>query len=291
MSLPSLLRFVWNHPLNDSARGPALLRVLRWQLASRLAGAPIAMPYVDDTRLLMTRGMTGATGNWYCGLQEYEEMGFLLHFLRPGDLFMDVGANVGSYTVLAAAAGAEVVAFEPVPSTFRWLEDNVRLNRLEDRVSARNLGLSRAAGRLAFTAGLDTVNHVLRPGEEAEAVEVAVSTLDAELSGRAPAALKIDVEGFELPVLDGGDATLASPSLKAVILETNGSGEGYGVQDAALFARMAGHGFEALRYDPARRQLAAPDPRAGNTLFVRDRSFVEGRLPMAREFKLVNGKI
>jgi hypothetical protein len=51
-----------------------------------------------------TSGMTGATGNLYVGLHEFEEMAFLLHFLRPGDLFADVGANVGSYTILAAVA-------------------------------------------------------------------------------------------------------------------------------------------------------------------------------------------
>jgi len=291
MSLAGLLSFVWNHPLNAQGRLHALFRVLRWQAASRLIGAPIAMPFVDDTRLLMERGMTGATGNWYGGLQEYEEMGFLLHLLRPEDLFVDVGANVGSYTVLAAAAGAEVVAFEPVPSTFLGLESNVLLNRLQGRVSARNLGLAGTPGRLAFTAGLDTVNHVLRPGEDAEAVEVPVSTLDVELSGREPAALKIDVEGFELPVLDGGEATLASPALKAVVLETNGSGEGYGVQDAELFARMARHGFQPAGYDPVRRQLSAAKTQAGNTLFLRDRAFVEDRLRSARRFRLVTGEL
>lgn len=50
--------------------------------------------------------MTGATGNWYCGLQEYEDMSFVLHALRPGDLFVDVGANIGSYSILAAGGSS-----------------------------------------------------------------------------------------------------------------------------------------------------------------------------------------
>ena len=45
--------------------------------------------------------MTGATGNIYCGLYEFLDMAFLLHFLRNGDLFGDIGSNIGSYTVLA----------------------------------------------------------------------------------------------------------------------------------------------------------------------------------------------
>ena len=62
----------------------------------------------------------GATGNLYVGLHEFEEMAFLLHFLRRGDLFADVDANVGSYTILAAVAvGTEAIAFEAGKSALR----------------------------------------------------------------------------------------------------------------------------------------------------------------------------
>ena len=53
--------------------------------------------------------MIGATGNLFCGLHEIEDMGFVLHFLRSDDIFLDVGVNVGTYTVLAAGvAGSSV---------------------------------------------------------------------------------------------------------------------------------------------------------------------------------------
>ena len=57
--------------------------------------------------------MTGATGNIYAGLHEFVDMAFCLHLLRSGDLFVDVGANIGSYTVLASkVAGANSVTLE-----------------------------------------------------------------------------------------------------------------------------------------------------------------------------------
>ena len=98
-----ILHFIWSQPLNKDARLRAVLRFFRWQIASRLIKCSIAMPFVEDTLLLATSGMAGATLNWYNGLHEPREMGFALHLLRPGDLFVDVGANVGSYTVLAGA--------------------------------------------------------------------------------------------------------------------------------------------------------------------------------------------
>src|ERR1700738_1077325 len=102
MQLLRLLSYVWQHRLNAGGRWRAVGRVVRWQVASRLLAGPFALPFVGDTRLFARRGMTGATGNWYCGLHEVEEMAFMLHFLRPEDLFVDVGATVGSYTGKAA---------------------------------------------------------------------------------------------------------------------------------------------------------------------------------------------
>ena len=78
----NLLRYVWNHPLNANGKVAALWRVFPWQIASRLMPGPIALPYADGTFLFASRGMTGATGNWYCGLHEVDEMAFVLHLLH-----------------------------------------------------------------------------------------------------------------------------------------------------------------------------------------------------------------
>jgi hypothetical protein len=161
--LLNLLRFVWNHPLNANNRWDAIKRLLAWQAASRLMAGPIAFPFVEESKLFATRGMTGATGNWYCGLHEVDDMAFVLHALQEGEHFLDVGANVGSYTVLAAAGPrARVTAVEPIPTTFAKLQANVLLNRLEPIVNACCVGLSDKWGVLRFSSGLDTVNCVFR---------------------------------------------------------------------------------------------------------------------------------
>ena len=62
------------------------------------------------------------TGNIYCGLAEFADMAFVLHVLRAGDLFVDIGANAGAYTLLASSvAGAKTTCFEPVPATYARL--------------------------------------------------------------------------------------------------------------------------------------------------------------------------
>lgn len=186
-----LLRYVWDHPLNARGRFAAIGRVIRWQLGSRLLPGVVALPYVEGTCLFASHGMTGATGNWYCGLHEFAEMAFVLHVLRQDEHFVDVGANVGSYTVLAAGAvGARTTAVEPIPSTFEHLRRNVALNGLDERVRCRRAGLSDRDGVLRFTSTLDTVNHVLAAGEDLPAIDVPVTTLDALVSNDVPVLVK-----------------------------------------------------------------------------------------------------
>lgn len=279
------LSFVLRHPLNRKRPAAALRRFVSWHVGSRLLPGAVAVPFVDATRLLVKPGMTGATGNVYCGLHEFEDMAFVLHALRPGDLFVDIGANVGSYTILAAGgAGATTVAFEPLPSTFGHLVDNVRLNRLEALVTPRNVGLGSSPGSLAFTSDLDTVNHVVSASESTRgSVEVPVETLDGALSGASPALLKIDVEGFETEVLAGAEATMTSASLLAVVMELNGSGDRYGFDERKLHERMLAWGFLPTTYEPFERRLspAVAASSTGNTLYVRSFSELTERLRTA----------
>ncbi|MDR3568438.1 MAG: FkbM family methyltransferase [Syntrophobacteraceae bacterium] len=267
----------------------ALSRYLRWQVGSRLVPGAVAVPFVDGTRLLVEPGMTGATGNIYCGLHEFADMAFVLHALRPGDVFVDVGANIGSYTVLAAGGcGASVIAIEPVPFTSTRLIDNIRLNNIESLVVAKNTAVGAAQGHLRFTTTLDTMNHVLCDSEagESAAISVPMNTVDAILDGRKPVLVKIDVEGYESEVVRGAEDALKAETLLAVLMEITVDGNPYGFDGSELHSQMAGLGFTLCAYDPATRELTASEianVRQGNGLYVRDLSTLRERIKSAPE--------
>lgn len=256
----------------------------------------VAVPFVGSTRLLVGAGMTGATGNIYCGLHEFEDMGFVLHALRPGDCFVDVGANVGAYSVLAAGAcGASVVACEPVPAAYGHLTDNLRLNDLGSRVVARNVAVGASVGTVRFTDSLDTVNHVLSEVESRETggVTVPVDTLDNLLQGLSPKVMKIDVEGYEAEVIKGGRRTFHDPGLLAVLVELNGSGARYGFDEDRIRAELVAAGLAPCSYNPLKRDLIFSNEKAGcsgNTLFARDVAEVRERVCSAPHFA-VHGRL
>lgn len=301
LAILKLFNATLRHPLNGrtpAARLSALGRVLRWQIAVRLLpDAQFILPFANGSKLVVSRGMEGATGNWYGGLDEPDEMGFLLHVLRAGDRFLDIGANVGSYTVLATSIpGVTGVAFEPVPSTHSRLRRNLMLNGAGDRFEARMCGVGDVDGVLRFTTMLDSMNHVAADDHPQEGtVPVPVVRLDDVMpTGGGPIVAKIDVEGFEKAVLAGGARTFGSDDCLAVIMETNGSGERYGVTDAELYDRMAALGFTPHHYDALTRTLSSARPGDSvhiNTLFLKDVALVARRTREAPAVTLVNGTL
>jgi FkbM family methyltransferase len=290
MSLRTL-SYILGHPLNQGHKGAAIARYLRWQIGSRLRKGKKVVPFVGPTRLAIRRGMTSATGNLYCGLQEFEEMAFVLHALRAGDCFFDVGANVGVYSVLAAGvSGADVMAFEPSPATYQDLVENMDLNQLATRVRLHNVALGGKLGELRFTTNFGTINHVVSASEAAaDSVVVKVERLDDLAGGTAPLVMKIDVEGFETEVIRGAPRLLADPRLCGILMEFNGSGTRYGYDEKALQETIVSHGFGCFRYEPFRRRLLPlQEERSDNILFVRNLPLMSERVAAAPKVT-VNG--
>ncbi|MER8680408.1 FkbM family methyltransferase [Mesorhizobium sp. M1405] len=299
-SLRTTARFLNTHPLARRNRIAAWSRYLRWQIGARVLGQPVIMPFANGARFIAEPGAVGLTGNIYCGLHEFQDMAFLLHFLRPEDIFYDVGANVGSYTLLAsAAAGAKTICFEPIPSTFAKLTANVRINNVEALVNAQNIGVGNRDETKYFTSNLDTVNRVALDTDSSQAgrLEVKVRPLDAFSATTPPTLIKIDVEGFETEVLYGARQTLSHPALKGLIVELGEGGKRFGHDKTEIETFIRERGFAPYSYDPLTRKLTSSSDRGAmraggdNKLFLRELGFVQERVLSAPEISVVGYRI
>jgi FkbM family methyltransferase len=287
MALLRILKFILTHPLNQKKPFQSLLRFFKWQINIRLNPYPIIFSFAEKSKLILVRGLTGATGNLYCGLHEFEDMAFVLHFLRGSDLFVDIGANVGSYTLLAGnEREAQTVSIEPIPSTFNFLKTNVALNNIQRNVKCLNIGLGSAKGVLSFTASHDTMNHVAT-NSEFDTINVNIERFDDIISIEKTCLIKMDVEGFEAEVIKGMNNALQNPSFKALIIELNGSGKRYGFDDASIHTTLVQYGFNPYAYLPFNRELRRlTSYGAHNTIYIRDISFVSKRIKDAECFHI-----
>jgi FkbM family methyltransferase len=142
-----------------------------------------------------------------------QQLAFCRRFLRPDDVVVDVGANIGLVTLTAAklvGARGQVIAVEPHPRTFDYLRDNVQLNRLTEVVRLYCVALAERPGRRRIEEfpGDDSQNRMAVAENGGGAVPV--ETLDRLLALDRPISLlKVDVEGYERFVFDGAGRTLS----------------------------------------------------------------------------------
>jgi FkbM family methyltransferase len=230
--------------------------------------------WIEGAKLIVKRGMTGATGNIYCGLHEFVEMAFLMHVLQRGELFIDVGANVGSYTILASkVCGARTIAFEPDPDAARALRRNIAANHIGDFATICELALGSSTGEARFTTGFGTMNHIARSDDQTTRV-VPITSLDDFPAAAAPTLVKLDAEGAEEAILAGASRVLAAESLIAVQTE---------LCSDKVAETLGYFGFALMFYDPFKRTLSSLPLGypISNSLFIRDAEAVSKRLRAA----------
>jgi FkbM family methyltransferase len=222
----------------------------------RRAGSPYRrIPIAGEQMTVDVTEFT--THDLYFSRRRYEPRttDFLVDSLRPGDVFVDIGASHGYFTLIAASRvgrAGRVYAFEPNPPVFRQLADHVRLNGFDDRVRLAAIALADTNGeatffvsRSAINSGLSSLNVTeqrVRAGvlSPQHSVQVTAETFDRWYGRTKPgsiAVVKIDVEGAENRVFDGMTVALRSGAIGWIVCETEWDG---GVPE-----RLAAFGYVA----------------------------------------------
>lgn len=290
--ITAILQFIWKHPLASKNRGKAYRNFFSWQFAQLINRYPILYPLVEESVVLVQKGMVGATGNIYTGLLEFDDMAFVLHALKKEDLFADIGANIGIYTVLAAKnVGANVVSIEPVPSTFNHLSNNIFLNDITKQVVQLPIGVGNENTILAFTNTIDSMNHVLLnidSDKQDAVIEIEVKKLDDVFTKDIPVIMKMDIEGYEWPALNGAKNLLASKQLQVIIIELNGCGNAYGFKDEDIHNLLLSYSFKPYAYNPFTRSISLLDYFGKyNTIYIKDLNWATKRVKSSRKYKIL----
>ncbi|WP_109156055.1 MULTISPECIES: FkbM family methyltransferase [unclassified Azospirillum] len=185
--------------------------------------------------------------------------------LKSGDVFLDIGANIGFFSIIAArlvGIRGRVVAVEPVLANVSCIQENARVNGLGNvTVLPVAAGACNGTGTLHLTAhsGGATLSSDDLPPDVTDKTEVPVLSIDGLIdSGRiaVPAMVKIDVEGTELAVLDGMRRTLDSHHPMIVFEVDDERPAAAEAKYAALAARLAQHGYRVERLERSYQGIA-----------------------------------
>lgn len=207
--------------------------------------------------------------NFFAG--EPETLRWIDGFVQDGEVFWDIGANIGVYTLYAALRpGVGVFAFEPGAASFAALVRNLELNGMGDRVQAYCLAfdettrldslhmMNTGAGHSTHAFGRkETTFGAFSPAFSQAAPGFSIDDFRHIFGLRRPDHVKLDVDGLEDRILKGGRKTL--DGVKTVLVEVEGGKRTEGGPEAVL----AGLGF--------RPAADSPGPSARNRLFVNPR--------------------
>jgi FkbM family methyltransferase len=202
---------------------------------------------------------------------ELDETDFTLRFLRPGDVFVDVGANVGFFSMLAAKTVGpvgQVVSFEPSLRTSKRLAANASLNGFNNLV-IEQCAVSAETGHLGMAIaedGMDVFNSFGRPTDGENFTTEMIPTVkwdeyaERRLLAGQVAFMKIDVEGWEGKVLEGGRKMLSRPDAPVLQVEFTGlAALGAGTTCQSNYRLIESFGYKLYTYSRITRQLT-PEP-------------------------------
>jgi FkbM family methyltransferase len=241
----SIFSFIWNHPSNKGRKIQQILIAIKFQRLTRVAHYRPQAKVGSNAKIWVDLHRTAASKALYANPPDWPEMGVWQKILERGDLFIDVGANIGTYNVLSASLGAQVIAIEQADDTFELLKENIELNNFKNVTLVKAVAVDHE-GEVNFTEGLDSVNHI----DPESPKTVTGITLDSLIGSSTVKGIKIDVEGFELKVLQGATKALGDKRIGLIQLEWNdASMSAVGTDRVPVKNFLKTYGYEIYRAD------------------------------------------
>lgn len=214
--------------------------------------------------------------------KEPDTIRWIHSLIKPGETVFDVGANVGTYSLIIAKhldGDVSVYAFEPAWFNFMQLNRNVALNRFGSSIFPICAGLAATGGlvwlnysTLEHGSSMHSVGEPVRLRDQSFTPvlcqPVASFTLDQAVGhlGVTPNHVKIDVDGIESDILAGGAATLKDPALRSILVELSPGSK----EDSDAIERVLAAGFKIWNVQQKPRNAFVNYAEHANYIFVRE---------------------
>ncbi|MDF5729528.1 MAG: FkbM family methyltransferase, partial [Rhizonema sp. PD38] len=275
------IKYIWTHPNSRKKQIQPVLKYFGWKLYKSLTHRHLDVQMLPDIKIRCYPKSYSSDCVIYCGVYDYNEMNFLLNYLRDGDSFIDIGANIGVYTLLAASKihSGSIYSFEVFPENYARLQENLRLNQFE-QVKTYAIAVSDKSGTIALNpAGGDSLPFIT-DSVSGNTITVPTDTLDNLIQNQPLpnfTLAKMDIEGAELLALKGATSLLKGQHPYVWILEINHTVRNFGHSQQDLVDFLQSYDYSFYNYNADTNYLIPINlkEKKGNNILAIANSYID----------------
>lgn len=250
------LKFLFRSPYNKKHPFFAICRFVEWKFIKLFKKTDHKKKVWGDRYLFLNYDSFQSMWVMYNWIVDWEEFNLIKAIVGKDDFCVDIGANMGFYTIWFSKFTQKIISFEPDAANFQRLNRNISLNG-SLQTMALNIALGSEEGSVNFTQNRDGENHISL-SENNDTGRVSCRRLDnvlAEAGINNVRYMKVDVEGFELAVLEGAGDLLREKKVDLIQVEINAALLNSGSTVNELLEFISHIGYDLYSYDVDDRKL------------------------------------
>jgi FkbM family methyltransferase len=214
-----IIKFILSEPSNKNEKIKRLFYAFGWQLWKRIIKKPVIINLDNKTKYIAYPNTPMGSFPIYARIYDSEKILFLRKVLKSSGIMIDVGANMGIYSLLLKDKFDFFILFEPIKETASICEANLNLNRVKYKMFEMAVGNEKGSVGFSLKSDFDTTAKI----DNKEGIyTVNIDKLDNIIKKEYYSKInfiKIDVEGFELEVLKGAENLIDKSSVKIIQFE------------------------------------------------------------------------
>jgi FkbM family methyltransferase len=262
MTILKQLTNLLNHPLNKKRKFKTFLKIIWWKANQLFFKFPAIIQMTKEAKLVCYPNSSYGSFVVYANFPEFEEMNFIYETVNNGDTVLDVGANIGAISILAASRGTkvQVFSFEPTEKLIPLIEENINVNKFQNRIEVIKKAVSDKTGKLQFILESESeINHISsKDDDSSNSIEVDSINLDSFVREKSLGIinlLKVDVEGAELSVFRGSQELFDKKRVEVIVFELNKNISNFGYNEKTIINFLKHNRFFVFELNKNKLQL------------------------------------
>jgi FkbM family methyltransferase len=252
---------VLNNPMNKGNKLKALLKIIWWKCNQLFFHIPAIVQLTPEAQCICHPESSFGGLVIYTRFPEYHDMNFIYNLVKTDDIFFDVGANIGTYSLLAASkiTNGKIYAFEPVLLNIDKLSQNIKLNNFDNRIEIIEKVVTDSNGIEPFVSceitEISHISHLNGFKEEKHLMlpSVKLDTFAKENGVSYVETLKIDVEGAEYKVLEGFNEYLTEGNVGVLLIELSPKAKFFGIEPTKVFTFLIQRNYNLYTFNRSNR--------------------------------------